>query len=207
MYPTSLEQLLTGIYVLEVSLIGLFLTVRDSHDFFAGIGQVVLVVFATIATLIYHVILRRSFTPVMKHLPAAKGYDCHEVKSENQSLTMEGIGRISSIRFRLWEHLARSLRPVSRLSPDLKASIHKLATNQTREQSQRCRSGTSSIRRTPIVSIPQDILGLKAEEELQAKKLIKDLQFSTGLAKFDDRGRLLMSRAVDSNDEDWLDDL
>ncbi len=59
----------------------------------------------------------------------------------------------------------------------------------------------------PIISIPEDSLGLGDEEMRQARKRLKDLQFSTGLAKLDVNGHLIISEGAGFLDEDWLNEL
>ena len=209
LYPTALKQLFTGIYVLELCLIGLFLAIRNRNSGFAGIGQLVLITLSAAATAIFHIVLERSFASILRHLPASRHDDCHSVSPQNEPLAAEGPGRASTRALRMLHGLIVLIsQQPSSLSPSLRASIHELARRQKKHaQSRSACKETPASYDDPIISIPESSLGLKEEEVLQARKRIKDLRFTSGLAKLDENGYLLLSQSVNSIDEEWLDGL
>jgi hypothetical protein len=70
-YPKALKQLVIGLYLMEVSLIGLFLLVRDAHGEAVCVGQACLMAVATALTAVYHRLLYKAFTPLLAFTPTA----------------------------------------------------------------------------------------------------------------------------------------
>ena len=84
----SPTQLFSGIYLLELCLIEIFMTVRNTNVETAGIGQVVLITFAATATIIFHLILKKSFTAVLRHIPRCRddgNFDSVQANKESQA--------------------------------------------------------------------------------------------------------------------------
>lgn len=186
---------------------GLFMTIRDKNDGVAGIGQVVLITLAATATIIFHLTLENSFASVLRHPPASRETDCREI--DQGSLAAGRPSRVKSRTLRLCDRLVAfcSLQPLSSVSPNLRASIHEFARSQSRVQSRRVCNAMPASHRMSIISIPEDFLGLKDEEMLRARKRLKDLQFSTGLAKLNMNGHLVISESAGNLDEGWLNEL
>ncbi|WPH03522.1 Hypothetical protein R9X50_00640200 [Acrodontium crateriforme] len=69
LFPTALNQLFTGVYFLELSLIGFFFISRDQNNNVACIPQGVIMIIAMIFTIIYQVQLNRTFQPLFQYLP------------------------------------------------------------------------------------------------------------------------------------------
>lgn len=74
LYPTAINQLFTGLYFMEVCLIGLFLLVRDADDH--GIaygspckGQAIIMAVVFVFTVLYQWLLNRAFSPLFRYLP------------------------------------------------------------------------------------------------------------------------------------------
>lgn len=74
LYPTAINQLFTGLYFMEVCLIGLFLLVRDADD--QGIsygspckGQAIIMAVVFVFTVLYQWLLNRAFSPLFRYLP------------------------------------------------------------------------------------------------------------------------------------------
>ena len=61
-YPRALQQTLTGVYLAEICLIGLF-GVRGAA------GPIIIEVIALVATVLYHLSLRSAIGPMLKYLP------------------------------------------------------------------------------------------------------------------------------------------
>ena len=69
LYPTALNQLFTGIYVLEIYLIGLFLLVRDENQAWCCIGQAAVMILMTTSTIGFQVLVNNAFGPLLVYLP------------------------------------------------------------------------------------------------------------------------------------------
>jgi len=74
LYPTAINQLFTGLYIMEIGLIGLFLLVRDAND--QGIaygvpckGQAIIMAVVLVFTVLYQWLLNRAFSPLFRYLP------------------------------------------------------------------------------------------------------------------------------------------
>ena len=74
-YPTALKQLVTGIYGIEFVLLSFFLSFRTDNGGFACIGQAVIIGFTTIMTLVYQVLLSKTFSRLL---------DCTDVGQEQK---------------------------------------------------------------------------------------------------------------------------
>lgn len=70
-YPKAIKHLLVGIYTMQISLLSLFLLVRNSQGQAACIGQVVLCTMAVALTALYHLFLRTLYDPLLQHSPAS----------------------------------------------------------------------------------------------------------------------------------------
>src|SRR5690606_21381812 len=69
LFPTAVNQLFTGLYVMEVCLIGLFFLVRDSQQTVACFPQAIIMVIFAIFTVIFQYMLNKSIGPLLTYLP------------------------------------------------------------------------------------------------------------------------------------------
>ena len=69
LFNNALSQLFTGIYVLEIALIGLFFLVRDSHDKVACSSQAIIMIVVLILTAIFHFVMEEYLRPLYEFLP------------------------------------------------------------------------------------------------------------------------------------------
>ncbi|KAI9868616.1 MAG: hypothetical protein M1813_004466 [Trichoglossum hirsutum] len=69
LYPKALNQLFTGLYVMELCLIGLFFLVRDEENKIVCLGQGIVMIVATVLTVIYQFLLNGAFGPLFRYLP------------------------------------------------------------------------------------------------------------------------------------------
>ncbi|KAJ5244478.1 hypothetical protein N7489_004574 [Penicillium chrysogenum] len=69
LFPRAINQLFTGIYVMEVCLIGLFFLVRDADDNVACEGQAICMIVVLILTAGYQILLNEAFSPLIRYLP------------------------------------------------------------------------------------------------------------------------------------------
>ncbi|TAQ87156.1 hypothetical protein B7494_g4529 [Chlorociboria aeruginascens] len=68
LYPRAINQTFTGLYVMEICLIGLFLLARDEQNH-PLIPQAIIMIVAALLTILYQVLLNVSFGPLLRHLP------------------------------------------------------------------------------------------------------------------------------------------
>lgn len=69
LFPRAINQLFTGIYVMEVCLIGLFFLVRDADGKVACFQQAIIMIILTMATMLYQYTLNSAFAPLLTYLP------------------------------------------------------------------------------------------------------------------------------------------
>ncbi|KAI1154731.1 DUF221-domain-containing protein [Nemania diffusa] len=69
LYPRALNQTFTGLYVMEIALIGLFFIQEDGNGVHACTPQAVIMIVVTILTALYQLLLNMSFGPMFRYLP------------------------------------------------------------------------------------------------------------------------------------------
>ncbi|CAJ2513603.1 Uu.00g017220.m01.CDS01 [Anthostomella pinea] len=69
LYPRAINQTFTGLYVMELCLIGLFFLVRDENDEAACEPQAIIMIVVIILTILYQLLLNLSFAPLFRYLP------------------------------------------------------------------------------------------------------------------------------------------
>ncbi|EIT78590.1 hypothetical protein BDV35DRAFT_347459 [Aspergillus flavus] len=69
LFPKAINQLFTGIYFMEVCLIGLFFLVRDVQGTVACKGQAICMIVVLILTVGYQLLLNDAFGPLIRYLP------------------------------------------------------------------------------------------------------------------------------------------
>lgn len=69
LFPRGINQLFTGLYVMELSLIGLFFLVRDEKGDVACKGQAICMIVLTVLTVVYQYLLNEAFGPLIRYLP------------------------------------------------------------------------------------------------------------------------------------------
>ncbi|KAI1097759.1 DUF221-domain-containing protein [Jackrogersella minutella] len=69
LYPRAINQTFTGLYVMELCLVGLFFLVRDQDGEVACVPQAIIMIVSIFLTFIYQYLLNRSFGPLFRYLP------------------------------------------------------------------------------------------------------------------------------------------
>jgi hypothetical protein len=69
LYPRAINQTFTGLYVMELCLIGLFLGLQDEGSGSDGIPQAIIMLVALIFTALYQYLMNKSFGPLFRYLP------------------------------------------------------------------------------------------------------------------------------------------
>jgi hypothetical protein len=79
-YPTTIRQLFTGIYFMELYLAGLFFLVRDADNRATCTAQAVIIIISTVLTALFHYTLDHgvywlSFAGVLQKMDQANSKD------------------------------------------------------------------------------------------------------------------------------------
>ncbi|GAB7366499.1 hypothetical protein MBLNU230_g8292t1 [Neophaeotheca triangularis] len=69
LFPAAINQLMTGLYVMEICLIGLFFIKRDEDDGVSNIPHAIIMIIVLVFTVIFHYLLNMSFSPLFRYLP------------------------------------------------------------------------------------------------------------------------------------------
>ncbi|KAL8772178.1 MAG: hypothetical protein Q9209_002613 [Squamulea sp. 1 TL-2023] len=74
LFPKAINQLFTGLYVMELCLIGLFFLVRNADENGNSIGtpckgQAIIMIIVLILTVLYQFLLNSAFAPLFRYLP------------------------------------------------------------------------------------------------------------------------------------------
>lgn len=69
LFPHAINQLFTGLYVMEICLIGLFFLVQDEHGKPACFPHAIIMVIIGFFTILYQRTLNRAFGPLLTYLP------------------------------------------------------------------------------------------------------------------------------------------
>ncbi|KAI0597867.1 hypothetical protein F4775DRAFT_557786 [Biscogniauxia sp. FL1348] len=69
LYPRAINQTFTGLYVMEICLIGLFFLVTNEQGVHSCTPHALIMIVVTILTVIYQFLLNMSFGPLLRYLP------------------------------------------------------------------------------------------------------------------------------------------
>ncbi|GAB1318961.1 Phm7-similarity to hyp1 [Madurella fahalii] len=69
LYPRAINQTFTGLYVMELCLIGLFFLAEDEAGFNTCIPQAIIMIITLFLTILYQYVLNGSFGPLLRYLP------------------------------------------------------------------------------------------------------------------------------------------
>ncbi|RKF72024.1 Uncharacterized protein RSN1 [Golovinomyces cichoracearum] len=69
LYPRAINQTFTGLYVMELCLVGLFFLVQDDNGNQACVPQAIIMIVFLFLTALYQLLLNNSFGPLLHHLP------------------------------------------------------------------------------------------------------------------------------------------
>ena len=69
LYPNAINYTFTGIYVMEIALIGLFFITQDAQGKIACTGQAIGMIVITILTIAYQLLLNSAFSPLFRYMP------------------------------------------------------------------------------------------------------------------------------------------
>jgi len=197
LYPTALKQLFTGVYMMELCLIGLFLSIRNDRGVLTGIGQAVIMMIATTLTVIYQLFLGNIFSSILKYLPAStKDREDDGGESNWNHSSAPALGHL--------RHLAHTcygwMRPSKKVPRDLQESIDELARNELDVTDRHGYKHEAADHRSPVIWIPKDDLGISEDEIAYARNCVSDIRISNEFADLDIKGRLEISQNVSNTD-------
>ena len=69
LFPKAINQLFTGLYVMEICLIGLFFLVRNEDNDVACQGQAIVMIVVLVVTVLFQYLMNEAFGPLLRYLP------------------------------------------------------------------------------------------------------------------------------------------
>ncbi|KTW29166.1 hypothetical protein T552_01123 [Pneumocystis carinii B80] len=195
-FPRSLYQMMTGIYLLEACLTGLFFLARDDQNHFATKAQGILMIILIIFTVFYQLLLQKSFDPLIKFLP---------LTSQDQNSNQDYIHKLFDLYNSNYEDIDYESSIQDVISDGSKSPSNYVDFNTNCENlsiQERESIIFSSFQhkalqtKTPIIWLPQDELGI-AKDEIE--RMPSEILVSMEFAKIDNKGKLTFQ----SNPPDW----
>lgn len=185
-YPRALQQLLTGVYLAEVCLIGLFAIAT-------AIGPLVMMIVFLIFTILYHIQMNAALDPLLANLPKTLEF---EEESHRANALEAGISHASTLPANEKNGTSKTL-PTTETTPikkpnflttflkphiyadyaTLRALIpHHLSTAPDSmyepEVARNAYYPPSVTSETPLLWIPRDAGGISAQEVMHTSRVI-----------------------------------
>ena len=183
--------------MMELCLIGLFLSIRNDRGVFTGIGQAVVMMIATTLTVIYQLLLGNIFSSILKYLPAVPEDRQNEGGESNWSHS--SAPALDHLR-----HLGHTcygwIRPSKKIPQDLQESVDELARNELDVTDRRGYKHEAADHRSPVVWIPKDDLGISEDEIAYARNYVSDIRISNEFADLDIKGHMTISQNISNTD-------
>lgn len=190
-YPEALNQLFLGLYVMEIYLIGLFCLVRDDQNRFACLGQIMVISFIAILTLLYQRVVNQSYQSHFEHLSVC---DEEEVDDKTAIKFLKLKSQITNII----EACGKvALLGVFDMDRNLAILESEDETEATAEREAKPRLGASldllptAIQTlAPTVWLPKDDLGISADEIRETRRIGTSIPISDENAFLDSGARV-----------------
>lgn len=153
-YPRALQHLLTGIYLAEICMIGLF-TIKEA------IGPLIIMVFYTILTILAHISLNDMLRPLMNFLP--RSLDTEEEEIQRNQEAEEAYQHAMTRHGRIWRWFHPSLY---RDYADLRRKVRRdnIQIEYSEKELVDAYYEPCITAKTPQLWIPRDPSGLSQEE-------------------------------------------
>lgn len=177
-YPRALQQLLTGIYLAEILLIGLF-------SIAATPGPLILMVAFLIFTALFHLSLNAALDPLLYNLPKSleaeeeslrglmeQGVDSHEAGEEKNGTLATHTAPHKKPNFLskfMKPHIYSDYATLRQLVPHALADADNLYEEAVAENAY---FPPSVVSETPLLWIPRDSAGISAQEVAHTSKVI-----------------------------------
>ncbi|RDL30692.1 uncharacterized protein BP5553_10037 [Venustampulla echinocandica] len=183
-YPRALQQLLTGVYIAEICLIGLF-------GISGAIGPLVLMVIFLVFTVLYHFSLNSALDPLLYNLP--KSLDAEEewlregleagisqdgaINEKDGGAVTDGVVSPSAAAVKKPNFISKFFKPhiyadyatLRRLAPNGPIDPDNLYEETVAENAYLPPSVASEV---PLLWIPRDEMGVSAQEIAHTSKVI-----------------------------------
>ena len=209
LFPRAVNQLFTGIYVMEVCLIGLFFLVRDAEGGVACFPQAIIMIIVTIFTVLYQYTLNSAFGPLLTYLPitleddAVLRDEAFAKDNEKRRLLAEEEERPGSDHGSVDPEAQSQLpppkkqphiRPELMLFEDIADEIEDLSPEQRDILVGRAFQHEALRAKRPVIWIPRDDLGISDDEIRRTQRFSDNVWISNEYTGLDRKGRVVYRR-------------
>ena len=192
LYPRALNQTFTGLYVMELCLAGLFFIVEGPDTPGPCIAHGVVMLFVFFLTVVYQILLNRSFGPLLQYLPMtiedeailrdrAFQRDDEEKKRRNSAAVDRKDGQSPYEKAHHYGGVSGELRV---LSPQRREQLMAFAFQHE-----------ASRARSLFIWIPSDGLQVSEAEIAETNNFSRYLSISTHNASLDENGEVIYGGA------------
>jgi len=209
LFPRAINQLFTGIYVMEVCLIGLFFLVRDAKGGVACFPQAIIMIIVTIFTILYQYTLNSAFGPLLTYLPitleddAVLRDEAFAKDNEKRRLLVEegecpgpyhgSVDPEAQSRLPPPEEQPHT-RPELMLFEDIADEIEDLSPEQRDILVGRAFQHEALRAKRPVIWIPRDDLGISDDEIRRTQRFSDNVWISNEYTGLDRKGRVVYRR-------------
>lgn len=187
-YPKAIKQLFTGLYVMEIYLIGLFFLLRDKQSKPPCIGQGTIMIVVLLFTVVYQTLLTQAYEPLLQNLPVMlkdildsadpeqKGTRRKETRGVTGQRLLDAVDRFDMLDTVLGRSDARS-----RGFDESLARGHG-APCEMRDQ--------ATVAQQPVIWLPRDDLGISDDEISRTKEFSGTIRISNRNACLDGHAKV-----------------
>jgi hypothetical protein len=179
-YPRALQQLLTGVYLSEICLIGLFAIAT-------AIGPLILMIAFLVFTILFHLSLNAALDPLLYNLPKSLEAEEESLISAAEALTPDADTKSNEkstetaatatvphkkpnfITKFLHPHIYSDYATLRRLVPQTRIDVDNMYEENVAENAYHPPSVTSEV---PLLWIPRDEAGISRQEVTHSGKII-----------------------------------
>ncbi len=195
LYPTALNQLFTGVYVLELCMIGLFFLVRDNHNRATCVGQAVIMIIATAMTLVFQLVLNDAVAPLLRFMPQT------EMRKEEKEPKYRGTGTSNHLRSLLrkcfnWLDRTREPSPINEIFFNMHSEMEDFTPDERDGLAPLAFQHESLRIQRPVVWIPDDRFGISDDEISRIKQRYGNVGITNEHAGLDEKGRVTITQTA-----------
>lgn len=174
LFPNAINTMFTGIYVMEIALIFMFLIVRDTRNRLACKGQAIGMVVILLLTIIFQWLLNQAFSPLFRYLPITLEDDA--VRRDEEFARAMHNKRIGIIENEIeGEDLQDELERRERQSREEDRQAEEYELQQIAEEKRRRLEKLNSQKLPPLehYEYQNPEIAMPQEEESRAYKIIR----------------------------------
>lgn len=186
-YPKAIKQLFTGLYVMELYLVGLFFLVRDTQNRPACIGQATIMILVFFLTLVYQLLLTQAYEPLLQSLPVMLNSDTGPENFER--CTASGSTSFPLLNEVLDICLGRTDSKAFILSKERQAHATDMDPAKASGVSGELRDQATTAQQ-PMIWLPRDELGICDDEIERMKKVSSTIRVDNRNANLDSNAKV-----------------